>query len=107
VAKASSGALDLFPSLYVTNNLARFLTGSQEFGWKVYGTELRRASSKFDEDTSGPGSILVMGNEGKGVRKAISKICNRHVIIPGGDEYVDSLNVSVATGILLAQMVSK
>ena len=52
--------------------------------------------------------ILVLGNEGKGLRKNVSEVCERHMIIEGGggdDGIVDSLNVSVAAGILLSKLI--
>jgi tRNA G18 (ribose-2'-O)-methylase SpoU len=44
--------------------------------------------------------VAVLGNEGKGLRHEITKGCDYIVKIPGGQGTVDSLNVSVAAGIL-------
>lgn len=114
MSKASSGALECYDHLYVTNNLARFLEESRIRDWKVIGTHMNPDSSRHlqpNEQLNSP-TIIVMGSEGAGLSAKVSKKCHENVLIPGRSHYldhkllahedlVDSLNVSVATGILL------
>ncbi len=50
--------------------------------------------------------LLVVGNEGDGLRKLVREACHRAVSVVGGGDGVDSLNVGVATGVLLSQLRS-
>jgi tRNA G18 (ribose-2'-O)-methylase SpoU len=54
-------------------------------------------------------TILVMGSENKGIRPSIQKICDSFTTIYGASnvKYLDSLNVNVATGILIHQLKNK
>jgi TrmH family RNA methyltransferase len=53
-------------------------------------------------------TMLIMGNEGKGVSAAIHQVIDHHVTIPGSNNRVaDSLNVGMATGILMGSMFMK
>lgn len=47
--------------------------------------------------------VIVMGSEGEGMSRAVERVCDRTVQIPGTD-VVESLNVSVACGIVLAEV---
>ena len=51
---------------------------------------------------SGP-TILVFGNEGQGMRPPVARACDQHIKVPnwGDQQNLDSLNVSVAAGIIL------
>lgn len=52
-------------------------------------------------------TVLVLGSEGYGLRYAVQRCCDTMVCVDGGDpsKVVDSLNVSVATGILLHSLL--
>ncbi|KAJ3194391.1 Ribose methyltransferase [Entophlyctis luteolus] len=122
VSKASAGAMESYETLFITKSLPSFLELSRNNGWTVYGTDLsedakkeRKAISCWDLRKSSPASrasptILVVGNEGDGIRKAVSKQCDTHLVIPGTRDktspFLDSLNVSVATGILVSSFQS-
>lgn len=113
VCKASSGALE-FVDISETKNMMRFLDKSKENGWQVVGAALEDSSIDLkDLDVSKP-TILVLGNEGHGVRTNILKRCDALVKIRGrgvradasvvssnDGAMVDSLNVSVSGAILL------
>ncbi|HMV71448.1 MAG TPA: 23S rRNA (guanosine(2251)-2'-O)-methyltransferase RlmB [Pseudomonadales bacterium] len=96
--KVASGAADVVPLVVVTN-LARTLRALQQAGVWVVGAagEAARALSTIDLR----GAVaLVMGAEGSGMRRLTREHCDHLAAIPMCGE-VDSLNVSVATGVFL------
>ena len=106
VCKASAGALE-FIDLSATKNMMKFLDKSKSNGWQVIGTALSDDSINMKElDLTKP-TILVLGNEGHGIRTNILARCDSLVKINGGNgrgglaNVVDSLNVSVSGAILL------
>ena len=97
VAKAASGAADTVPLIAVTN-LARALRDMKERGVWIVGADAG-GESLFDADLTGP-IAWVLGAEGSGLRRLTRESCDRIVGIPLVGS-VESLNVSVATGICL------
>jgi len=97
VAKAASGAADTVPVVTVTN-LARAISALKERGIWVLGADTG-GESIVDADLGGP-IAWVLGAEGQGLRRLTRESCDRIVGIPIGGT-VESLNVSVATGICL------
>jgi 23S rRNA (guanosine2251-2'-O)-methyltransferase len=102
VAKVASGAAETVPYFMVTN-LARALNELKERGIQVVGTTDTAPDSLYDLDLSGP-TALVLGAEGKGLRPLTERTCDRLVRIPMLGA-VESLNVSVATGVALYEAV--
>lgn len=102
VAKISAGALIHLPVCQSTN-LARMLQNLKERGIWIYGTIKEGGTSVFETDLSGP-LCLVVGSEEKGIRPLVAEQCDFKVTIPmqGG---LDSLNASVAAGIILFEVV--
>ncbi|TMS57447.1 23S rRNA (guanosine(2251)-2'-O)-methyltransferase RlmB [Imbroritus primus] len=102
VAKVASGAAETVPYITVTN-LARTLRELQERGVWVIGTADEADKSIYQADLNGP-MALVMGAEGEGMRRLTRDTCDALVRIPmaGG---VESLNVSVASGVCLYEAV--
>lgn len=98
VRKVASGAAETVPVFTVTN-LARALRVLKEAGVWLYGASDTADSSLFDADFSGP-LALVLGSEGKGLRRLTQELCDFEVAIPMAGR-VTSLNVSVAAGVLL------
>lgn len=99
VRKVASGAAEVLPFVQVTN-LARTLKSLRNAGVWVVGTALEEASaSLFQTRLNGP-LALVLGAEGKGLRRLTRDNCDELVYIPMVGT-VQSLNVSVATGICL------
>lgn len=98
VRKASSGAADRVAFFAVTN-LARTLKALKEQGVWLVGLAGESADDFYKLDLKGPLGI-VMGSEGEGMRRLTSEACDYLAKIPmrGG---VESLNVSVATGVAL------
>jgi 23S rRNA (guanosine2251-2'-O)-methyltransferase len=98
VARASAGAVEHLP-VAVVPNLARFLgeiKGDDLWVWAAVGDS---ETPMWSADFSG-GTAFVFGAEGRGLRPLVRKTCDAAVSIPLGGK-VDSLNVSVAAGILL------
>jgi 23S rRNA (guanosine2251-2'-O)-methyltransferase len=98
VAKVASGAAETMPYFMVTN-LARTLGELKERDIWVTGTSDDAPSSVFEADFRTP-SALVLGAEGAGMRQLTRKHCDALVSIPMMGA-VESLNVSVASGVCL------
>lgn len=102
VRKVASGAAEAVP-VYQVTNLARTLTTLQEKGVWVLGMAGEADSMLYDIDLTGP-CALVMGAEGKGMRRLTRERCDQLAKLPMAGE-VSSLNVSVAAGISLFEVV--
>ena len=98
VAKVASGAAETVPYFMVTN-LARTLNELKERNIRIVGTSDTAGQSLYDVDLSGP-LALVLGAEGSGMRQLTAKTCDLLVRLPMKGA-VESLNVSVASGICL------
>ena len=98
VAKVASGAAETVPYFMVTN-LARTLGELKERDIWVIGTSDDAPASLYQTDLRGP-TALVLGAEGEGMRQLTRKNCDALVSIPMMGS-VDSLNVSVASGVCL------
>ncbi|XP_057538291.1 uncharacterized protein LOC130815819 [Amaranthus tricolor] len=133
VSKASAGALELM-EMRSCKNMMQFLTSSSENGWRVIGGSVSSRAVPLREVLPGEPTILVLGSEGTGLRPLVERSCTQLVRIVGnipvdrsltrgdddlegdmenqscGEEFqsfmaVESLNVSVATGVLLHHLV--
>ncbi|KAK2989619.1 hypothetical protein RJ640_027393 [Escallonia rubra] len=128
VSKASAGSLELM-ELRSCKNMMQFLVSSAENGWRVLGGSVSSRAVPLNEVASGVPTILVLGSEGAGLRPLVERSCTQLIRIPGnfpvnvtagfddvetvevdprcsGEEFqsflaVESLNVSVAAGVLL------
>ena len=98
VAKVASGAAETVPYFMVTN-LARTLGELKERNIWVIGTAGEAEKSVYQVDLKGP-TALVLGAEGPGMRQLTRKTCDELVHIPMKGA-VESLNVSVASGVCL------
>ncbi|CAN0900064.1 rRNA methyltransferase 1, mitochondrial [Linum grandiflorum] len=134
VSKASAGSLELMELRYC-KNMMQFLVLSAENGWRVIGGSISSRAVPLHEIAPGEPTILVLGSEGTGLRPLVERSCTQLVRIPGnvpvdiesdavdGEETnndlqrstkefqsflaVESLNVSVAAGVLLHQLIGK
>jgi 23S rRNA (guanosine2251-2'-O)-methyltransferase len=97
-AKVASGAADTMPYITVTN-LARTLRELKERDIMLIGTDDTTEKGLYDADFSGP-AALIMGSEGEGMRRLTRETCDILVSIPMFGS-VESLNVSVASGVCL------
>ncbi|XP_024979946.1 uncharacterized protein LOC112516924 [Cynara cardunculus var. scolymus] len=123
VSKASAGSLEL-TELRSCKNMMQFLVSSAENGWRVLGGSVSSRAVAVDEVTTSEPTILVLGSEGTGLRPLVERSCTQLVKIRGnipvhlsaeseGVETaevgsfvaVESLNVSVAAGVLLHHLV--
>ncbi len=102
VAKVASGAADTVPYFMVTN-LARTLNELKERDIRIIGTAEDAPQSLYDLDLTGP-VALVLGAEGGGMRQLTSRTCDELVRLPMAGA-VESLNVSVASGVCLYEAV--
>ncbi|XP_017223335.1 uncharacterized protein LOC108199846 isoform X2 [Daucus carota subsp. sativus] len=132
VSKASAGSLELM-ELRCCKNMMQFLVSSAENGWRVLGGSVAPKSAPLNEVASGLPTILVLGSEGTGLRPLVERSCTQLIKIPGNipvdvsaaveddetletnpkcsaEEFrsflaVESLNVSVAAGVLLHHLI--
>ncbi|KAM7279517.1 hypothetical protein ACFE04_006651 [Oxalis oulophora] len=126
VSKASAGALELMELRYC-KNMMNFLLSSAENGWRVLGGSVSSKAVSLNDVVPGAPTILVLGSEGTGLRPLVERSCTELVRIAGnirtddfksveetsegsGKEFhnflaVESLNVSVATGVLLHHLI--
>ncbi|MDR0399390.1 MAG: 23S rRNA (guanosine(2251)-2'-O)-methyltransferase RlmB [Treponema sp.] len=97
ISKTSAGAVDWVPAAE-TANLVRAAEDLKEAGFWIYGAET--------EGDPAPGvdlrgrTALVLGGEGDGISRLLAEHCDRMISIPTAGR-IDSLNVSVAAGVLL------
>ena len=98
VAKVASGAAETVPYFMVTN-LARTLNELKERNIWVIGTSDQATKTLYQADLKGP-VALVLGAEGDGIRQLTAKTCDELISIPMLGA-VESLNVSVASGVCL------
>jgi len=98
VRKVACGAAETTPFISVTN-LARCLRNLKERGIWLIGAAGEVETGVYQQDLTGP-LAMVMGAEGKGLRRLTRETCDNLVTIPMPGN-VESLNVSVATGVCL------
>lgn len=98
VRKVACGAAEITPFIQVTN-LARTLGELKEQGIWLFGAAGDAKISLYQSDLTGAIG-LVLGAEGKGLRRLTKELCDHQMAIPMVGN-VESLNVSVATGICL------
>lgn len=101
VAKASAGALNYTPVIKVTNLSATMEELKKRGLW--FACADMKGESMYRTNLTGPIG-LVIGNEGEGVSRLVKEKCDYQVSIPmKGD--IDSLNASVAMGVLAYEIV--
>lgn len=100
--KVACGAAEVVPLIRVTN-LARTMRELQERNIWIVGTAGEATSDLYQADLKGA-IALVMGAEGEGMRRLTREHCDQLVSIPMAGS-VSSLNVSVATGVCLFEIV--
>jgi 23S rRNA (guanosine2251-2'-O)-methyltransferase len=98
VRKIASGAAEMIPFIQV-KNLSQTIKMLKEAGVWCVGAAGEAEMSVYDVGLQGPLAV-VMGSEGKGLRRQTKDACDVLVKIPMSGN-IESLNVSVATGIML------
>ena len=100
----SAGALEKIPICRV-NSLMKAVDELHLNGIKVYASEMNAAKNIAEVNFKEPCAI-VMGSEEKGIYPALMKICDEKIKIPMAGDF-ESLNVSVATGIILYEAMKQ
>jgi len=101
--KTAAGAIAHL-NLYQVSNMARALEMIKAAGVWVYGTDCSDNSTDIYQQSLTGSTALVMGNEGTGLRRLVKEKCDYLVHIPMSADW-DSLNVAVATGVVLFEAV--
>ena len=101
VVKTSTGAIEYVPIVKVTN-LSNTIEKLKKIDYWVYGAAGEAESSSAEEQYPQK-VVLVLGNEGTGIRKKVREYCDKLIKIPMRGK-INSLNVSVAGGILLSEI---
>ena len=102
VAKASSGAIE-YVKVAQIGNVAQTLEDLKKQGFWVVGADPERGTSYHDVDLTGP-VVIVIGDEGEGMARLTKDRCDALVRIPMRGK-VQSLNASVASAIILYEMI--
>ena len=105
VSKASSGVLEIFPPYTVNFGVERYLGTRVAKGWRVLCADVGGVGGEpvLDKPT-----ILIVGAEGAGIPETLKSLCSEFVHLPPGRKLhpeVDSLNVSVATALLIDKIM--
>lgn len=100
--KTSAGALNYLP-VCREHNLVNAVKLLRDSGFKIVGTSDKSHISYTQSDYTGPVAI-VLGAEDKGISPEIMKLCDTQVLIPEFG-HINSLNVSVAGGIIIYEVV--
>jgi 23S rRNA (guanosine2251-2'-O)-methyltransferase len=98
----SAGALENIPVCRV-NSLMKAVDDLHLNGIKVFASEMKAAKNVYECNLKEP-CALIMGSEEKGIYPALLKICDEKLKIPMKGNF-ESLNVSVATGIILYEVM--
>ncbi len=102
VRKVASGAAETVPFVPVTN-LVRTIEKLKKLGIWFIGTSDKATGNLYSQDFKAP-TAIVMGAEGKGLRRLTEEHCDELISIPMAGK-ISSLNVSVATGVCLYEVV--
>jgi len=101
VFKTSVGAILNLNIFYVTN-LSRSINTLKDIGFWVLGLDGHGEGSIFSEKFSSK-TAVVLGSEGSGIRKLVKENCDHLINIPISNK-VESLNISVAAGIIMYEL---
>ena len=104
VAKTSAGGFNYVPICKVSN-LTNAVDYLKKHGYWIYATSLNDNAQRVDSLEYDTPIALILGNEGKGVSQKLLQHSDFNIFIPTNG-HLDSLNVSVAAGILIYQIKS-
>lgn len=100
-ARMAEGGLEEVP-VFTSSDLPSALRDCRERGWFVVGADADAKETLFEAEIKFP-TVVVMGNEQEGLSSRVKQKCDKVVRVPGKGS-LQSLNVSVAAGIILAEM---
>ncbi len=103
VEKTSAGALSHVKIAQVSN-LFQAMEQLKDNGFWIYGSSLGKDSQIYTKQNYKGAVAIVVGNEEKGIRRSITEHCDHLISIPMLGK-TQSLNVSVATGIILYEVL--
>ncbi len=104
MAKAAAGTIEYLPVCRVTN-LSRAVNRLKEAGFWTVGMD-GYAQTTIDKMNKGGKIAIIMGSEGKGMRRLVEESCDMTVRLPISGR-VESLNVSTAAAIALYEVSKK
>ncbi|XP_013780069.1 rRNA methyltransferase 1, mitochondrial-like [Limulus polyphemus] len=116
VSKASAGSLEVL-DLYQVNSLPAFLRMMKQEGWNIVGTRGYSEKKSYAEDIPlvsvedfilAKPTVIIIGSEGRGVSSDVHDLCDTFLTVSPGrllHTDIESLNVSVATGIILHRLL--
>ena len=102
VAKTSAGAIEQIPLVQV-GNVAQTIKQLQKQGFWVMGAHMEGDRTLYEADMTIP-TVIVIGNEGKGISRVVKEACDFLVTIPMYGN-LNSLNASVAAAVLMYEAV--
>ena len=102
ISKVSSGAFEL-TNTAIVSNIAQFIGKLKKNGFWIYGSS-DTANKDYTEIDYESSTVIVIGSEGKGMRDLTAKKCDHTIRIPMKGQ-VESLNVSVACGVVLYEVL--
>ena len=103
IGRTSAGASAWVP-VSIVNNLVRAVEQLKKAGYWVYGADA--GGETLGKINFANKSVLIMGSEGTGIAQLLEKQCDTIVSIPTCRK-IDSLNVSVAAGVLLYELYGR
>ncbi len=104
MAKASAGTIEMVPLCRVTN-LSRTIQQLKNAGFWIIGMD-GYAKTTVDKMNKSGKTAIIMGSEGKGMRRLVEESCDSTIRLPM-NENVESLNVSTAAAIVLYELNKK
>jgi len=102
VVKTSTGAIE-YVDIVPVKNISETIAKLKQLDYWIYGAEATKDAKYYHEEKYPDKSVLVLGSEGFGIRKKVRENCDILVKIPMRGK-INSLNVSVAGGILLSEV---
>ena len=100
-SKAVRSSAGMICSCYVEkSDLASFIPALHSSGWSVFSAEADRTAEPLPQISFSGSFAVVIGNEGQGVSREISALCEKKILIPIS-ENAESLNAAVAASILM------
>ncbi|MDR2369332.1 MAG: RNA methyltransferase [Mycoplasmataceae bacterium] len=107
IIRATMGSCFSIPIKFITS-LTDIIHQFHQQGFKIYGTAISPSAQKLSDTTFNNSNAvaIIFGNEGNGLKDSILKECDETIYISVNDK-IDSLNVSVAVGIILYQLCKR